>query len=112
MHALTLAISQNKSAVLGLDAATRELNTPHLGYDDSAVWTLGALQTRYMSCSCPLPPGVRPMRNQPAWRAQRQVAHLDGLGPDARLPLAMVRPAASHSRGVAAMLLSTGRELP
>ena len=85
LRALVVAIQQNKSAVLGLDDKTRELNTPHLRYDDASVWTLDALRRKYVLCRC-APASVRGSRPHQA------LAHLPGLGFDERLPLAASDP--------------------
>ena len=85
LRALVVAIQQNQSVVLGLDDKTRELNTPHLRYDDASVWTLDALRRKYVLCRC-APSSVRGSRPHQA------LAHLPGLGFDERLPLAASDP--------------------
>lgn len=80
LRALVVAIQQNRSVVLGLDQATRDLNTPHLHYADESVWTLGALRRRYVLCRCARKKGKRFQVN------------LKGLGPDEHLPLAASDP--------------------
>ncbi len=84
LRALVVAIQRNKSAVLGLDDATRALNTPHLRYDDASVWTLDALRRKYVLCRCG--PSIR------SERPHQALAHLPGLGFDERLPLAASDP--------------------
>ena len=84
LRALVVAIQQNKSAVLGFDDATREVNTPHLRYDDASVWTLDALRRKYILCRCG--PSIR------SERPHQALAHLPGLGFDERLPLAASDP--------------------
>lgn len=91
LGALLRAIHENRSAVLGLDDEVRELNTPHLRYDDGAVWTVRALRARYLSCGCPVPDAVKLTRrggDTPLWHSQKQIFHLEGMAPDDRLPLA------------------------
>jgi len=73
--------------VLGLDEATCELNTPHLGYDDDAVWTMRSLRARVLSCGCDGAPEVP--STGPLWHAAKDMAHLRGLSPGARWPLAV-----------------------
>ncbi|KAJ8603782.1 hypothetical protein CTAYLR_000179, partial [Chrysophaeum taylorii] len=88
LNALIGAILTNRSVVLGLDEATRELNTPHLLWDDEAAWTVRSLRARYLSCGCRLvgPPG---RRNAPLWHSQKQISHLLGLAPSDRWPLSV-----------------------
>ena len=71
--------------MLGLDDATRALNTPHLRYDDASVWTLDALRRKYVLCRC-APASVReptaPGPRAPAGSGIRRAPAARGVGPD------------------------------
>ena len=103
LNALLGAILSNRSSVLGLDEATRELNTPHLRYADGVAWTVRSLRARYLSCNCPLRSGVEVRSNGPLWHTQQQIAHLKGLAAAERWPLA-VDPGSPEGLGLAKAL--------
>lgn len=102
LNALLGAIVSNRSAVLGLEEATRELNTPHMLWDDSSVWSARTLRARYISCGC-REVTMMQRRQTPLWHSQRQIAHLDGLAANDRWPLA-VDPAGPDGLGLAKAL--------
>lgn len=101
LNAVLGAVLSNRSLVIGLDEATRELNTPHLRWDDGAVWSARALRARYLSCGCRQ--FVVARGDAPLWHSQRQIAHLDGMAPADRWPLA-VDPAGPNGLGLAKTL--------
>lgn len=112
LNALLGAILTNRSAVLGLDEATRELNTPHLLWDDESVWSARSLRARYLSCACQSAKGIKNMRaDAPLWHTQKQIAHLSGIAPDERWPLA-VDPAGPDGLGLAKTLGSFFTRVP
>ena len=96
LNALASAILANRTAVLGLDGNIRELNTPHLRYDE-AIWTVEELRDQYLGCGCTLHLKVRP--DVPLWHSQRQIAHLLGTAVSERHPIA-VEPSTLGLRAV------------
>lgn len=102
LNALLGAILLNRSAVLGLEEATRELNTPHMLWDDTSVWSARTLRSRYISCGCREVVGMQ-RSHTPLWHSQRQIAHLDGIAAGDRWPLA-VDPAGPDGLGLAKTL--------